>query len=53
MYESAESRAAAAANEVAALTQKLGVAEDRVVALEGHTSVMEEEIARLTQLPDL
>lgn len=49
--EAAESRASTASARVAELTSQLGGAEDQIVALEGHISVMEEELAKYTQLP--
>lgn len=50
-YEAADSRAASAATCVSDLKAKLGAAEDQIVALEGHVSVLEEELAKYTQLP--
>jgi len=50
-YEAAESRAASAASRVSELTGQLGGAEDTIVALEGHITLLEEELAKYTQLP--
>lgn len=49
--EAAETRAANASSHVTELTQQLGGAEDQIVALEGHISVLEEQLAAYTQLP--
>lgn len=49
--EAAESRASSASARVTELTSQLGGAEDQIVALEGHISVMEEELAKYTELP--
>lgn len=45
-YESANTRAAQAAAEISDLQDKLGKAEDEVVALEGQVSVLETELAK-------
>ena len=50
-YEAADSRAATAAKRVTDLTSKLSSAEDTIVALEGHISVLVEELGRYTLLP--
>lgn len=50
-FEAAEARATSAASHVAELTQQLGGAEDQIVTLEGHISLLEEELAKYTQLP--
>lgn len=49
--EAAEKRAAAAASQVNDLTEKLGSTQDQLVALEGHVSILEEQLAEYTQLP--
>jgi chromosome segregation ATPase len=49
--EAAEARAGSASSRVSELTQQLGGAEDQIVALEGHVSVLEEQLAAYTQLP--
>jgi hypothetical protein len=49
--EAAETRAGNAGKRVSELTTQLGGAEDQIVALEGHISVLEEELSKYTQLP--
>jgi chromosome segregation ATPase len=49
--EAAESRASTAGKRLSELTTQLGGAEDQIVALEGHISVLEEELSKYNQLP--
>lgn len=49
--EAADARASNAGKRVSELTTQLGGAEDQIVALEGHISVLEEELSKYTQLP--
>jgi hypothetical protein len=49
--EAADARAAEAAGQTAQLAANLATAQDAIVTLEGHVAVLEEDLAKHTQLP--